>query len=266
MTSGSDSHEYWQVKMLQPRFLWKSNALLPAEIGEGLCDVMLARENLLEDAQFNKIVPNRFVVEVSEENYKRNYRPIEAQVLRQWEGKLLEHLATTNSRQGRKDYRFGGRVQIEIRPTPDLQSHQARILSRIQPEIRGAPGAVPAQSACLELVPGSQRWALSPGITSIGRDPANDIFLDLPHIQERRLVSRRHAHIRAEGGQYRLFDGSPEGRPSANGTYVNYQPIPAEGRVLQEGDLVILGAARPSDPRPETPGVAALKFSSGCRG
>ncbi len=266
MTSGTESHEYWQVKMLQPRFIWKSRSLLPAEIGEGLCDVMLARENLLEDAQFNKIVPNRFVVEVSEENYKRNYRPIEAQVLRQWEGKLLEHLTTTNSRQGRKDYRFGGRVQIEIRPTPDLQSNQARILSRIQPLVREGPGAAPVQNACLELVPGGRRWALSSGVTSIGRDAANDIFLDLPQIQERRLISRRHAHLRVEGSQFRLFDGGPDGRPSANGTYVNYQPVPAEGRVLQEGDLVILGADRPGDPRPETPGVAALKFSLGCRG
>ena len=265
MTSGTDSHEFWQVKMLQPRFVWKSHSLLPAEVGEGLCDVMLARENLLEDAHFQKIVPNRYIVELSEENYKRNYRPIEQHVLRQWEGKLLEYLTTTNSRQGRKDFRFGGPVQIEIRPTPDLQSNQVRILSRIQPEVKGAAVQAQAGAACLMLLPGDRRWTLSPGINTIGRDASSDIYLDLPQVQERRLISRFHAHLRVQGGEYRLFDGSPDGKPSANGTYVNYQRVPPEGIVLQDGDYIILGAIKPGDPRPETPGVAAIKFSSGCR-
>lgn len=264
MTSSTDSHEYWQVKMIQPRFSWRSRALLPAEVGEGLCDVMLARENLLEDAQFHKIVPNRFVVEVSEENYKRNYRPIEQQVLQQWEGKLLEHLTTVNSRQGRKEFRFGGRVQIEIRPTPDLQTNQVRILSRVQPEVKSATLPSALSTACLSLMSGERKWPLSPGVNTIGRDASNHIFLDIPHVQERRLVSRRHAYLRVQDGEYRLYDGSPDGRPSANGTYVNYQPVPPAGYPLQDGDLIILGALRPGEPRPETPGTAALTFNLSC--
>lgn len=263
MTSGPDSHEFWQVKMLQPRFIWKSHALLPADVGEGLCDVMLARENILEDAQFHKIVPNRFVVEINEENYKRNYRPIESRVLQQWEGKLLEHLTTMNSRQGRKEYRFGGRVQIEIRPAADLLSNQIRILSRIQP-VEQNISSMPGATACLQLIPGERRWPLTGEVITIGRDSSNDVFLDQPQIQERRLVSRQHAYLRLHGGKYRLFDGSPDGKSSANGTYVNYQRVPPEGQILQDGDTVLLGAIQPGNPRPDTPGVASLRFSLVC--
>lgn len=266
-----DSHEMWQVKMLQPRFIWRTRTPLPADVGEGLCEVMLARANILEDAQFQKIVPNRFVVEISEENYRRHYRPIEKRVLQQWEKLLLEHLTTTNSRQGRKEYRFGGRIQIEIRAAADLQSTQARILSRIQPAEKSQPGAGKTGASfsgagpCLQAFPGNRRWPLAPVITTLGRDSSCDIFLDDRLIQEKRLVSRQQAYIRQMDQDYRLFDGSPDGKPSVNGTYVNYQRVGYEGYTLRDGDFIILGALQPNDPRPETPGVAAFQIWMHCQ-
>jgi pSer/pThr/pTyr-binding forkhead associated (FHA) protein len=103
-------------------------------------------------------------------------------------------------------------------------------------------------------------------VATIGREPSNDIFLDAPEVQERRLISRLHAHLRGSGGEYRLFDGGPDGKPSANGTYINYRRVPPEGAALQNGDVIILGAVNPADPRPETPGAAALQFWVDCKG
>jgi pSer/pThr/pTyr-binding forkhead associated (FHA) protein len=78
-------------------------------------------------------------------------------------------------------------------------------------------------------------------------------------------VSGQHAYIRGErDGQHRLFDGSPAGKPSANGTYVNYQPVPPGGTLLQDGDLLILAAQERNNPRAGVPGTAAFIYSKDC--
>jgi len=130
-----------------------------------------------------------------------------------------------------------------------------------------ASGQGPAQirergpsTAFLELVTGDRRWPLYPGDNTIGRDEACDIFLDLPLVQEKRLISAIHATLRLQGEQCFVFDGSPSGKPSANGTYVNNRRIPASGVSLQNGDILILAALNPDAPRWDTPGVAAFRF------
>lgn len=57
---------------------------------------------------------------------------------------------------------------------------------------------------------GGSRFALEPLVTSIGRDPTSDIFLDDV------TVSRRHGEIRHEAGRYVVHDHG-----SLNGTYLN---------------------------------------------
>jgi hypothetical protein len=79
-----------------------------------LKSVMLDRHNSIEDASYTHVVPNRYIVEVGEGNYLRNYQPIERQIVHQWSTKLLEALNIANNRQGRPSYRFSGRVRIEI--------------------------------------------------------------------------------------------------------------------------------------------------------
>jgi hypothetical protein len=254
----------WRVKLLQPRLPWDAHSVRPAEITGGLCGVMLARESLLEDAQYAKIVPNRFVVEVGQENYTRNYQPIEKRLVQQWREKLLEHLTTTNSRMGRKEYRFGGPVQIDIRPAADLRDNQVRIHSQVNAEDRQVPAPQEELPACLVMFPGGRRWHLHPGMTTLGRDETCDISLDIPAVQERRLVSGLHAYILAENGQYRLFDGGPDGKPSLNGTYANYRRVPPGGVPIKEGDILILAALDPDHPLPDTPGVVAFRFRLDC--
>ncbi|GIK40851.1 MAG: hypothetical protein BroJett011_46840 [Chloroflexota bacterium] len=217
---------------------------------------MLARQNVLEDARYSKVVPNDYLVELNTANYQRCYQPVEKLVCQQWQERLLEALNTTNSRQGRKEYRFGGRVRIRIQPVANLNENEVRIHCHINPEI-GAAAAVPAY---LELLSGKQQWPLREEITVIGRDGMCDIFLDLPLVQKNRLVSGQHAYIRQEKSCFCLYDGTPEGKASVNGTFVNGQRVSPAGHLLQAGDVIILASLDPHQPRVDTPGVVAFRF------
>lgn len=259
-----DSGGEWQVKLIGPRLPWGTRALRPAEVGDHLRSLMLAPENLIEDAQYNKIVPNHYIVEINESHYARYYQPIADQVVDQWQVKMLEHLNTANSRQGRRAYRLAGPLKLAIRPAADLPATQARVLSRFLPD-QGEQPAAETLLACLELLPGGRRWQLRPGTVTLGRNESCDITLNLREVQQKRLVSGLHAYILWEEGQFRIFDGAPGGRPSLNGTYVNNQPVPAEGRLLQDGDTIILAAIDPARPRADTPGTATLRFHLECR-
>jgi pSer/pThr/pTyr-binding forkhead associated (FHA) protein len=78
------------------------------------------------------------------------------------------------------------------------------------------------------------------------------------------MVSGEHAHIRCQEGVCRLYDGSPGGKPSLNGTFVNGRPVPAEGQPLRDGDAIILAALDPARPKADTPGAAAFTFEASC--
>jgi len=262
----------WRTHMLKPRIPWSSGTIRPAEVGRGLCGVMMDRQNHLEDANYQRVVPNRFIVELSEDNFNRNYRPLGKRLLEQWRAQLVEELETANSRQGKREYLFGGPVQIEIRPAPGLKDNQARVLAQVHaerpvqpPQSKPAVGPVvvsrqPAPVAFLTMRSTNQRWKLYPGETTIGRDASCDITLDDPLIRERRLVSGKHAFIRCDGRRCVIYDGSPAGKPSLNGTFVNYQRVPPQGKVLEDGDLLILATVDPLQPQPDAPGVAAFYF------
>ena len=79
------------------------------------------------------------------------------------------------------------------------------------------------------------------------------------------LVSGLHAYVKVESGQARLFDGSPAGRASLNGTFVNGQRVPPDGHPLAEGDVIVLAPLEPRQPDPNTPGTLALVYHARCR-
>jgi hypothetical protein len=255
--------DQWQFRLLKPGRGVLAAPIGPAEVASALVEVMLARENLLEDADYQKIVPNQFVVEVATENFARKFEPLAATLCQQWRERLLTELATANSRQGRREYRFAGQVVVEIYSAPDLEPGQVRLRSRLQPDAAdaSAPSLLPA---CLELVPNGQTWRLRTGVMTLGREPTCDIFLDLPRVQELRLVSGQHAYLHCRPGVYRLFDGTPQGLPSVNGTYINGLPVSPAGQLLQDGDLLILAAVRPQTPMLDSPGVVGLRFRANC--
>ena len=74
----------------------------------------------------------------------------------------------------------------------------------------------------------SARFALGDDLTTIGRHPDSDIILDDV------TVSRRHAEVRREEGQYLLSDVG-----SLNGTYLDNERI--ESAMLREGAQVQIG-------------------------
>lgn len=234
--------------------------VLPADVGKRLLEAMLAPEHILEDARYFKIVPNDYLIELNTANYQRHYQPVEKTLYRQWRDKLLEALNTANSRQGRREYRFGGRVRLHLQPVADLSEKEIRLHCQINPAV-DTPAVA---TTCLELWTGGRRWSLREDVTVLGRDALCEVWLDLPDVQQKRLVSGRHAYICREDGQFRLYDGSPEGKASVNGTFVNGRPVARGGHPLQEGDLIILASLDPRQSSLDTPGVAGLVFRAEC--
>jgi pSer/pThr/pTyr-binding forkhead associated (FHA) protein len=75
------------------------------------------------------------------------------------------------------------------------------------------------------------RFPLHQAVTSAGRDPRSDIFLDDV------TVSRRHAEFRSGRDELQIVDID-----SLNGTYVNGEPI--DSAVLTNGDEIQMGKFR----------------------
>ncbi|MEP6695924.1 MAG: FHA domain-containing protein [Pseudonocardiales bacterium] len=97
-----------------------------------------------------------------------------------------------------------------------------------------AVDALPGGSALLVVRRGpnaGSRFLLDESVTTAGRHPESDIFLDDV------TVSRRHAEFRREGGAFSVRDVG-----SLNGTYVNRERI--ETAVLAGGDEVQIGKFR----------------------
>jgi pSer/pThr/pTyr-binding forkhead associated (FHA) protein len=93
---------------------------------------------------------------------------------------------------------------------------------------------LPSGSALLVVKRGpnvGSRFLLDEPVTSAGRDPGSDIFLD------DMTVSRQHAQFRLENGEFRVVDVG-----SLNGTYVNREPV--DSSVLADGDEVQIGKFR----------------------
>lgn len=94
--------------------------------------------------------------------------------------------------------------------------------------------ALPYGTALLVVKRGpnaGSRFLLDQEITTAGRHPDSDIFLDDV------TVSRRHAEFRRVDNEYQVVDVG-----SLNGTYVNREPT--DSSVLANGDEVQIGKFR----------------------
>ena len=93
---------------------------------------------------------------------------------------------------------------------------------------------LPAGSALLVVKRGpnaGSRFLLDQDVTTAGRHPDSDIFLDDV------TVSRRHVEFHREGGGFSVHDVG-----SLNGTYVNREPV--DVATLAGGDEVQIGKFR----------------------
>ena len=90
---------------------------------------------------------------------------------------------------------------------------------------------LPSGSAVLVVKRGpgaGSRYLLDKPVTSAGRHPDSDIFLDDA------TVSRRHSEFRLGNGDFTVVDVG-----SLNGTYVNREPV--DSAVLADGDEIRIG-------------------------
>lgn len=109
------------------------------------------------------------------------------------------------------DLEGGGEEEIEI-PLEELGEGKGLIV------IRDGPNA-------------GTRFSVTRDLTTCGRDPGSDIFLDDV------TVSRKHAEFRREGAEFFIVD-----QGSLNGTYVN--KARAEKAPLANGDEIQIGKFR----------------------
>jgi hypothetical protein len=103
-----------------------------------------------------------------------------------------------------------------------------------EPLAEGATEALPAGTALLLVKRGpnaGSRFLLDSDLTTVGRHPGSDIFLDDV------TVSRRHAEFYRHGAGFVVRDVG-----SLNGTYVNRERI--EETALNDGDEVQVGKFR----------------------
>ncbi|MFC9700787.1 FHA domain-containing protein [Streptomyces sp. NPDC056943] len=121
-----------------------------------------------------------------------------------------------------------------------LEAYDAEVTGQTQlpslsPEALAAVEALPLGSALLVVRRGpnsGSRFLLDGELTTAGRHPQSDIFLD------DFTVSRRHVEFRrAQDGSFTVADVG-----SLNGTYVNREPI--DSVVLSNGDEVQIGKYR----------------------
>lgn len=104
----------------------------------------------------------------------------------------------------------------------------------VSPEEQAAIAALPSGSALLIVRRGPNlgaRFLLDADITTVGRHPNADIFLDDV------TVSRRHAEFRRDGAVFEVRDLA-----SLNGTYLENERI--ERSPLSDGDEVQVGKYR----------------------
>ena len=122
-------------------------------------------------------------------------------------------------------------VESTLRFNSQWLEQEAQALS---PEHQSAVDALPAGHALLIVKQGPKagaRFLLDSDVTTVGRHPNADIFLDDV------TVSRRHAEFHRHGNSFQVQDLA-----SLNGTY--YDGVRIESALLEEGAEVQIGKFR----------------------
>ena len=213
--------------------------LQPVEVASAVQREMDDRAAIV--AKGRTLVPNDFVVELSETDHER--LDVYAESL----GVELANLARDYAKE--QGYSFVGPVRMRFEGVPDMTTGTFRIRSGVirgttveGGEIRRPASDLPRPHGAFSgrprlLVSGPEPGAdgsmqrtyeLTAPVTMLGRGTDCDLRLVDPG------VSRHHAELRVESGQVVLVDLS-----STNGTFVNGQPV--RRVALTDGTHVSLG-------------------------
>lgn len=119
-------------------------------------------------------------------------------------------------------------------PGDDVDGLDEPTPSSVEDVVESTVEGLPSGAALLIVKRGPNagaRFLLDRDVTSAGRHTDSDIFLDDI------TVSRRHAEVRREGGEFRITDAG-----SLNGTYINRQPV--DSAPLANHDEIQIGKFR----------------------
>jgi pSer/pThr/pTyr-binding forkhead associated (FHA) protein len=119
----------------------------------------------------------------------------------------------------------------EMRHDGRADSHSSTALVPPERSVTAGRAVTPTALVVKRGPNAGSRFLLDQAVTTAGRHPTSDIFLDDI------TVSRRHAQFRCVSGEFKVVDAD-----SLNGTYVNREPV--DSAVLTNGDEVQIGKFR----------------------
>ncbi|QXC59734.1 DUF3662 domain-containing protein [Aquihabitans sp. G128] len=187
------------------------SGLRPVELGRRLVREM--DDNRSVDVRGRTVVPNQYVIELSEADHER---------FAEVSGGLERELAEAAREHARDEgYVFMGPVSVHL----EVSERQHTGAFQITGRMREGTGGVGAGSL---LLPTGERLGLGEQVVTFGRKPESTVQLADPN------VSRNHAEVRPRGNGWILVDLG-----STNGTRVN--GVRVSSHDLVEGDEIAFG-------------------------
>ncbi len=187
------------------------SGLRPVELGRRLVREM--DDNRSVDVRGRTVVPNQYVIAVSEADFDRFAEVADS---------LQRELAEAGREHARDEgYVFMGPVSVLLEAAEKQHTGAFQIAGRM----REGTGGVGAGSL---MLPTGERLPLGERVITFGRKPESTVQLADPN------VSRNHAEIRPRGNGWVLVDLG-----STNGTRVN--GVRVSSHELTEGDEIAFG-------------------------
>ncbi|MPZ97981.1 MAG: DUF2662 domain-containing protein [Dehalococcoidia bacterium] len=212
---------------------WFPSGVHPVQLAHGLEALM--QERAIDGAR-ERLAPNRFVVRLDARTADR-LEPVREAIERDLE-EYLEDAAATRRLALHPPVRVwlepdaalpGGRVSLDATFEEEPRGHGPLTEPTVgMPELAGTSGDVLAVLEVVEDGATPRRIAIGAEDTSIGRAEENDVTL------ADRAVSRRHATVQLEDGQFVVVD-----LDSANGTQLNGRLV--RRAALDDGDRLHFG-------------------------
>ena len=222
-----------------------SSKLTPLQIGRKLLHTIDAER--APDAQGRRVVPNRYVVQMSAYD-REGFADLEPALIQELTQAVREYVR-------QEGYHAEGKVRVALRTNPDVRKGRVEVTTEnadvvempppVAPEVVATTTAAivvpdepkPAASTfdlppAVLTLPTGQRVSIYEGHYVVGRNLECDIVISDGN------VSRQHAELVCAAGDVIVRD-----RASTNGTKVNGVAVHGD-QLLQHGDVINFGTAQ----------------------